>query len=147
MWLSFSVQEEVGLRGAKVVGEQIRPHIAIAIDATTAADIAGSTDKTCVCRAGNGPVVSFVDGGTLYDQELYQSIRSIAEEAGIQTQTKNRVAGRNNAASLQFSYTGARVSAISLPCRYIHSPSCFGKMSDIEGMEKLLHILAERLPV
>ena len=147
VWLSFSVQEEVGLRGAKVVGEAIRPNIAVAIDATTAADIAGSTDKTCVCRAGHGPVVSFVDGGTVYDRELYQFVRSVAKENGIETQTKNRVAGSNNAASLQFSHTGARVTAISLPCRYIHSSTCFGLFSDVEDMEKLLHLLAERLPV
>ena len=147
IWLSFSVQEEVGLRGAKVVGEAVRPDIAVAIDATTAADVAGSTDQTCVCRAGHGPVVSFVDGGTVYDQELYQYVRSIAKDHGIETQTKNRVAGRNNAAALQFSYTGARVTAISLPCRYIHSPTCFGRFSDVEDMEKLLLLLAERLPV
>lgn len=146
VYLSFSVQEEVGLRGAKVVGEAIRPDIAVAIDATTAADIAGSTDKTCVCRVGYGPVVSFADGATVYEQELYGEIRSIANECGIKTQTKNRIAGGNNGAALQRSYTGARVAAISLPCRYIHSPSCFGRMCDIEDMEKLLHLLVERLP-
>ncbi len=147
VWLSFSVQEEVGLRGAKVVGEAVRPDIAIAIDATTAADIAGSTDKNCVCRVGHGPVVSFVDGATVYDQELYSLIRSIATEDEIETQTKNRVAGGNNGASLQRSHTGARTAAISLPCRYIHSPTCLGKTSDIEAMEKLLHRLVERLTV
>lgn len=147
IWLSFSVQEEIGLRGAKVVGEAVCPDIAIAIDATTAADVAGSTDKTCVCRVGHGPVVSFADGGTIYDHELYSEIRSVADEYGIQTQTKNRIAGGNNAASLQRSHAGARAAAISLPCRYIHSPSCLGRMSDVEAMEELLHLLAERLTV
>lgn len=146
VWLSFSVQEEVGLRGAKVVGEAIRPDVAVAIDATTAADIAGSTDKTCVCRAGHGPVVSFADGATLYDQELYQWIRTIADENGIKTQTKNRIAGGNNGGALQRSHVGARTVAISLPCRYIHSPTCFGRFSDVEDMEKLLHLLVKRLP-
>lgn len=147
VWLSFSVQEEVGLRGAKVVGEAVRPDIAVAIDATTASDIAGSTDKTCVCRSGHGPVVSFADGATLYDQELYQRIRTLADENRIETQTKNRIAGGNNAGALQRSHVGARTAAISLPCRYIHSPTCFGRFSDVEAMEKLLHLLVERLPV
>lgn len=146
-WLSFSVQEEVGLRGAKAVAEAVRPEIAIAIDATTAADVAGSSDKTCVCRVGEGPVVSFADGATLYDQELYYSIRTLAEDNGIATQTKNRIAGGNNGAALQRGYVGAQTAAISLPCRYIHSPSCMGLMSDIESMEMLLLLLTERLTV
>ncbi len=147
IWLSFSVQEEVGLRGAKAVAEAVKPEIAIAIDATTAADVAGSSDKTCVCRVGEGAVVSFADGATLYDQELYRSIRALAEENGITTQTKNRIAGGNNGAALQRGYVGAQTAAISLPCRYIHSPSCMGLMSDIEAMEKLLFLLVERLTV
>ncbi len=147
IWLSFSVQEEVGLRGAKTVAEAVRPEIAVAIDATTAADVAGSSDKTCVCRVGGGPVISFADGATLYDQELYCSIRTFAEENDITTQTKNRIAGGNNGAALQRGYIGAQTAAISLPCRYIHSPSCMGLMSDIEAMEKLLFLLVERLTV
>ena len=147
IWLSFSVQEEVGLRGADVVTAEVCPDIAIAIDATTAADVAGSTDKTCVCRVDHGPVVSFVDGGTLYDQELYQQIRSLSADNGIKSQTKNRIAGRNNAASLQRSFKAVRVAAVSLPCRYIHSSTCFGRWSDIEAMEQLMHLLAERLPL
>lgn len=147
IWLSFSVQEEVGLRGAKVVGETVQPDIAIAIDVTTAADGAGSSDKTCVCRVGNGPVVSFMDKATLYDQELYQTIRSMADEEGIPTQTKNRIAGGNNAGALQRSHLGVRIAAISLPCRYIHSPSCVANFTDIERMEELLTLLSERLPV
>lgn len=147
IWLSFSVQEEVGLRGAKAVGEAVRPEIAVALDATTAGDIASSNDKTCVCRVGRGPVVSFADGGTVYDQELYKEIRAIADEHGIETQTKNRIAGGNNSASLQRSHIGARVAAISLPCRYIHSPSCMADETDIDMMEKLLFLLAERLTV
>ncbi len=147
LWLSFSVQEEVGLRGAKVVGNVIRPDIALAIDVTTAADVAGSTDKTCVCRVGNGPVVSFADGATLYDQELYTHIRDIARGEGILTQTKNRIAGGNNAGALQRSGVGVRTAAISLPCRYIHSPSCVADLSDVTLMERLLHILAERLAI
>ncbi len=145
IWLSFSVQEEVGLRGAKVVAEVVKPEIAVAIDATTAADIAGSNEKTCVCCLGAGPVVSFADGATLYDQELYQTVRSLAEENGIVTQTKNRIAGGNNGASLQRGHTGARTVAISLPCRYIHSPSCMGDLADVDMMKKLLKILVEEL--
>lgn len=147
IWLSFSVQEEVGLRGAKVVAEAICPQIAVAIDATTAADIAGSTDKTCVCRVGHGPVVSFADKATLYDTDLYEEIRALARQNDIETQTKTTIAGGNNAASLQRGNTGARTAAISLPCRYIHTSSCAANYRDVLAMESLLFLLAERLTV
>ncbi len=147
IWLSFSVQEEIGLRGAKVVGEQIKPNIAIIVDATTAADTIDNNDATCVCKIGQGAVVSFADRATLYDSELYTLIRTIANECNIPIQTKNRIVGGNNAGSIQRSHSGTRVAAISLPCRYIHSPLCVGKWSDIEAMNSLLHQFVMRLPL
>lgn len=146
MWLSFSVQEEVGLRGAGVVAEQIRPDIAIALDATTAADTVGSRPDTAVCHVGDGGVVSFADRATLYDRELYRQIRALAAEHGIPTQTKTRIAGGNNAGSIQRSGCGVRMAALSLPCRYIHSPACTGSWADVQAMEALLRILIEVLP-
>ncbi len=147
IWLSFSVQEEVGLRGAAVVGESVRPDIAVALDATTAADTVGSSRETAVCRVGDGAVVSFADRATLYDPALYRQIRALAEENRIPTQTKNRVAGGNNAGALQRSHTGVRMAAVSLPTRYIHSPGCMGSWHDVRSMEDLLTLLIERLPV
>ncbi len=147
IWLTFSVQEEIGLRGAKVIGEHIAPDIAVIIDATTAADTVGSSDSTCVCKVGQGAVVSYADRATLYDVELYQIIRVLAEQNAISTQTKNRVAGGNNAGAIQRSYIGVKTAAVSLPCRNIHSPSCVGNWADVEAMKKLLALLAERLPL
>lgn len=146
IWLSFSVQEEVGLRGAGVAAAQIQPDIAIAIDATTAADTVGSSAETAVSRMGGGAVVSFADRATLYDPTLYQEIRKIADNLNIPNQTKNRIAGGNNAGAIQCSGFGTRMAAISLPCRYIHSDSCTGRWSDVEWMEQLLFALLERLP-
>lgn len=146
MWLSFSVQEEVGLRGAGVAAEQIRPDIAIALDATTAADTVGSRPDTAVCCVGNGGVVSFADRATLYDRELYQQIRALAAEHNIPTQTKTRIAGGNDAGSIQRSGHGVRMAALSLPCRYIHSPACTGSWADVQAMEALLRVLIEVLP-
>ena len=145
VWLSFSVQEEIGLRGAGVAAEGIRPDIAVAIDATTAADTVGSSPESAVCRMGSGAVVSFADRATLYDADLYQHIRRLAEDKGIPTQTKNRIAGGNNAGAIQRSHTGVKMAAVSLPCRYIHSPSCLGCAEDARAMLELLQLLAEEL--
>ena len=145
LWLSFSVQEEIGLRGAGVATEAIRPDYAVAIDATTAADVAGNSPDQSVCFVGQGAVVSFADRATLYDPELYQRIRKMADEKGIPTQTKTTVAGGNNAGAMQGRHTGVRMTAVSLPCRYIHSSACMGKIQDVEAMYNLLEMLAEEL--
>ena len=145
IWLSFSVQEEIGLRGAGIATEAIRPAYAVAIDATTAADIAGNSPDQSVCFAGKGAVVSFADRATLYDPELYQRIRKMADEKGIPTQTKTTVAGGNNAGAMQGRHTGVKMTAVSLPCRYIHSSACMGRMADVKAMYDLLDMLAEEL--
>lgn len=145
VWLSFSTQEEIGLRGAGVASEQIKPDYVIAIDATTAADTAGSDEANAVCHVGKGAVVSFADGATLYDADLYQRIRELADDAGIPTQTKNKIAGGNNAGAMQRRGNGAYAAAISLPCRYIHSPACMGSGEDVDAMFKLLTTLSVEL--
>lgn len=145
IWLTYSVQEEIGLRGAGVATEQVKPDFAVAIDATTAADIAGSSEETAVCCMGKGAVVSFADGATLYDPDLYQQIREMADKAGIPAQTKNKIAGGNNAGAMQRRGIGARTAAVSLPCRYIHSPACMGSVKDVEAMYDLLTLMAKEL--
>ena len=145
IWLSFSVQEEIGLRGAGVATEAIHPEYAVAIDATTAADVAGNSPDRSVCFVGQGAVVSFADRATLYDPELYRRIRQMAEDNGIPTQTKTMVAGGNNAGAMQGRHTGVHMTAVSLPCRYIHSSACMGKMADVQTMYDLLLLLAEEL--
>lgn len=146
VWLSFSVQEEVGLRGAGVAASQIQPDIAVVLDATTAADIAGSAPADEVCVLEGGAVVPFADKATLYDAALYERIHTLAEKHAIPIQTKTRIAGGNNAGAMQRAYTGAQTAAVSLPCRYIHSPACLGSLVDVEAMENLLFLLVEELP-
>lgn len=145
IWITFSVQEEVGLRGAGAASKFIRPEYAVAIDATTAADTVGNSGEATVCRQGKGAVVSFADRATLYDPDLYGRIRTLAEKNDIPAQTKSRVAGGNNAGAMQQTNHGVRMAAVSLPCRYIHSPACVGRVEDADAMLRLLKLLAEEL--
>lgn len=145
VWLSFSVQEEVGLRGAGIATEQIQPDYVIAIDATTAADTAGSNEQNSVCCVGKGAVVPFADGATMYDADLYQRIRKWADDAAIPAQTKNKIAGGNNAGAMQRRGIGAYAASVSLACRYIHSSACMGSEKDVDSMLQLLNLLAVEL--
>ncbi len=145
LWLSFSTQEEIGLRGAGVATEAIQPDYIIAVDATTAADVAGNDGADVVCKMGSGAVVAFADRATLYDPNLYQRIHTIAKEHGIAAQTKTQIVGGNNAGAMQRRLTGAFTATVSLPCRYIHSPTCMGTVADYESMYRLITLLAEEL--
>ena len=132
-WAVFSTQEEIGTRGARVATFAVNPDFALALEATTAADIAGVSDDKSVCNLGNGPAVSFMDRATMYDRELYNA----ALQSGIAVQPKRAVAGGNNSGAIHLSREGVRTLAISLPCRYIHSPSCVANIKDMENMMAL----------
>lgn len=132
-YASFSVQEEIGLRGAKTSAYSINPDCAIMLESTSAADIAGVSEENSVCNLGKGPAVSFMDKATVYDRKFYEA----ALESGILCQPKRAVTGGNNSGAVHLSRKGVRSIAISLPTRYIHSASCVAKREDIDNMKKL----------
>ncbi len=130
---SFSVQEEVGLRGAKTAAYGIDPQSAIVLEATTAADITGVAEGSKVCVLGEGVAVSFMDRATVYDREYY----SAALNSGIPCQAKAAVTGGNNSGAVHLSREGVRTIALSVPCRYIHSSSSVANKTDCENLYKL----------
>ena len=141
----FQVQEEVGLRGAACTGSRVQPDRVLVLEATTAADLDGVTGDKRVCVLGDGPVVSFMDGATIYDRALYRMARETADENGIPSQTKTAIAGGNDAGALQRAGQGSAALAVSLPCRYIHSGASVVQQSDIDATRALLAALLPKL--
>ena len=141
----FNVQEEVGLRGSKCTSYAVDADIAIVLESTTAADLDGVSGANRVCVLGDGPVISFMDNRTIYDRELFELGFTFAKENNIPAQTKTAVAGGNDAGAIQTSGDGARVMAISLPTRYIHSGASVVKASDIDETRRLLKALLPEL--
>lgn len=144
-YFCFNVQEEVGLRGSACTSYSVQPDISVVLESTTAGDLCGVTGGDRVCVLGNGPVVSFMDGRTIYDKNLYNLAMTVAKDNGIKIQTKTAIAGGNDAGAIQTSGRGSRVMAISLPCRYIHSASSVVKADDINETRKLLKELLPKL--
>lgn len=144
-YFCFNVQEEVGLRGSGCTAYTVQPDVSVVFESTTASDICGVNGGDRVCILGKGPVVSFMDGRTIYDKELYRLALKTAENNGIQAQTKTAIAGGNDAGAIQTSGKGSRVMAISLPCRYIHSAASVVKKSDIDETRKLVKALLPKL--
>lgn len=133
-WAVFSTAEEIGCRGAAAAAYTVAPDAAIVLEATTAADIEGVPDSEKVCRLGEGAVVSFMDRGTVYDERLYALAFETAKKASVKVQPKAAVAGGNNASKIHLTRSGIPTAALSVPCRYIHSPSCVADMNDIESV-------------
>ena len=141
----FTVQEEIGTRGATVSAYTVNPDYAIVIETTTASDIPDTPDHKKVCKTGGGAVVSFMDRATLYDRELYKRAFDIAKSNNIPCQTKTVVAGGNDAGAIHKSAGGIKTIAVSLPCRYIHSGSSVCNTKDIESVERLAKELLKEL--
>ena len=144
-YFCFNVQEEVGLRGSGCSAYAVKPDVAVILESTTAADIDGVTGGDKCCVLGKGPVVSFMDGRTIYDKQIFDLAFEVAKENNIKIQTKTKIAGGNDAGEIQKSGAGCRVAAVSLPCRYIHSGSSVVKIGDIEETRRFLPLFLSKL--
>ena len=134
---AFTVQEEVGTKGAFGAAFSVMPEIALVLEGTTAADCAGVPEHQKVCWTGKGPVLSIMDGGTLYDRTLFALLRELAEQNQIPWQTKHYIAGGNDARTIQRTREGVRVAAMSAAVRYLHTPSSVASIADMEQMRIL----------
>lgn len=141
----FTVQEEVGTRGAAVSAYTVKPDYAIVIETTTASDIPDTPERKKVCKVGGGAVVSFMDRGTVYNKDLYNRVRRLADDNNISNQTKTLIAGGNDATAIHKSAGGIKTVAISLPCRYIHSASSVGNIKDMESVADLVKATLKEL--
>ena len=145
MDFAFTVQEEVGARGARTAAYTLDPEFAIIVETTTAADVIGVTERDRVCEQGKGAVVPFMDRGTIYDHALYELAFTVAQRGHIPIQTKTKVAGGNDAGSVHGIRDGVRCIAISAPCRYLHSPGVTVRESDAQAVADLTEKLAEEI--
>ncbi len=140
-YATFTVGEELGCRGAITATYTVNPDVALVLEATTAADLDGVAEQDKVCSLGYGPAVSFMDRGAVYDRTLY----NIAVNSGIKCQPKSAVTGGNNASKIHLNRSGVRTLAISVPCRYIHTPSCICDSDDIENAKDLAKFMINKI--
>jgi endoglucanase len=141
----FTAGEETGSKCAANAAYAVNPDICIVLEATTACDIPNSDGANKVCEVGKGGVVSYMDRGTVYDRNLYNTAFEVAKQHDIPVQTKTKVAGGNDAANISTSAGGVRCIAVSVPCRYLHTASCVASMNDLENVcrltEKLIGVV------
>ncbi len=134
---AFTVQEEVGTRGAFGAAFAMKPSVAIALEATTAADVPNvGKDKNVACL-GDGATLSFMDSATVYDKDELRRLIEIAEADGVKWQYKRAVTGGNDMGAVHRTGDGAKPVAISVPARYLHSPSVVVNKDDIFNVYRL----------
>lgn len=116
IYFVFTVQEEVGTRGATVASRYIDADIYLVIENTTCLDMPGVAEEKKSTNLGQGPALTIADRGTFADVDLRQQLAS----TGIKFQYKNVAAGGNDGFAI--SKNGKKVAAVSVPCRYLHTP-------------------------
>lgn len=144
MYFVFSVQEEVGVRGATVAAFGVEPDLGLAIDVTAT----GDTPKghRMEVRLGKGPAIKIRDAGMLADSRLIQWMVQTAEKARIPYQREILEFGGTDARAIQLSRSGVAAGVLSIPCRYVHAPSEMVDMEDVENAVRLLVNLLHTAP-
>ena len=145
LYACFTVQEEVGLRGARVAANRVMPDIGVVIEGTTCADVPGVKEHEQSTLLGKGPALSFADRTSIGDRELLEHFVKTAQEEKIPYQWKQTATGGNDAGKIQTSGAGVKVITVSVPCRYIHSPVSVLDIMDLENMRSLVEKALEKL--
>ena len=131
----FSVQEEVGCRGARPAAFGIAPDVAINFDVTGTGDAQGATPMAV--KLGGGAAVKIKDKSVICHQGLVDELLAVAKKNGIAVQTEILTYGGTDTSAVQMAGTGCRAGALSIPCRYIHSGVEMADLADMEAIVSL----------
>ncbi len=143
LYVCFTVQEEIGLRGATVAAYAVEPDIALVIETTTASDVSGTDEHQYVVRLNHGAAVTLMDSRTIVDKRLAAWLYENGNKKGIKTQYKESNAGGNDAGAIHLSKEGVKTCAISLPCRYLHSPVTVAAKDDVNSVYELSRLFLQ----
>lgn len=138
----FSTQEEVGVRGATTASFGIDPDLGLAVDVTQTGDTPNSARMEV--RLGLGPAVKLRDQGMLSDPRIVRWMLSTAQASHIPHQREVLERGGTDAEAIQLTRSGVPAGCLSIPCRYIHSPSEMVDINDVQNAVKLLVALAQK---
>ncbi|MBR2354164.1 MAG: M42 family metallopeptidase [Clostridia bacterium] len=145
LYFCFTVREEIGLSGAKVVANRLKPDVAIVLECTAVSDLAEVPEHRRVAMQGKGGALSLMDRSTVYDRDVVDFALDTAEKNGIPVQIKKFVSGGNDAGSIHKSGKGVKTLALSVPTRYLHSPACVANLNDVRSVTALCEALLRRL--
>ena len=133
---TFTVQEEVGTRGAITASYKVRPDVAIAVDVTDSGDL--PKRKNFEVKMGQGPAIKVMDRGMLAHPGLKRWMIEAARKNDIPYQLEVLTLGSTDARAMQLAHEGSAAGALSIPCRHVHTPSEMVSVRDVENAVSLL---------
>ncbi|MGI6643545.1 MAG: M42 family metallopeptidase [Bacillota bacterium] len=142
-----TVQEEVGLRGARVAGFRVNPDLAVALDTIPSGDTPDTNfNKEHPVAIGKGPVLQVTSGGMFADTTVLSLLKDAAEAAGVPYQLVTFTGGNTDSTAIHQVRAGIPSGAVTIPRRYSHSPVELLDLNDAVAALKLLESLARRMP-
>ncbi len=142
----FTVQEEVGIRGANVAAHTINPDFGFGLDTTIAYDLPGAQPHEQVTALGEGTAIKIMDAMTICDYRMVDYMKQVADKAKIKWQPELLTAGGTDTAGIQrMGKNGAISGAVSIPTRHLHQVIEMAHKKDIEGSIQLLGVCLESL--
>lgn len=139
----FSVQEEVGLRGAKTAAYQVKPDLGIGLDVTPAGDVPEAASRLPV-RLGGGAAVKIMDRSLICTPDVVHRMLETARENGIAVQREVLPYGGTDGGAIQHSRCGVPTGVISIPCRYVHSTAETVDTRDVQAALDLLLAVVQK---
>ena len=143
---AFTVQEEVGLRGARVAAYAEDPDAAVVLECTAANEVPSRKDLSPSTRLGAGPAVTVMDNSFIADPRMVEHFLSVAARKGIPVQVKQPTIGGTDAGAIQRVRRGVPAITIAVPARYIHSPAAIMNGADFDHAMALAREAMPRLP-
>lgn len=138
-YAAFTVQEEVGLRGASVAALEVKPDFSFGLDTTIAYDVPGSVPQERCTALGEGAAIKLMDSSVICDYRMIAYMKEVAKRNKIKWQPEILAAGGTDTASLQRMVPGGSISgAVSIPTRHIHQTIEMANRKDIAACIKLL---------
>ena len=142
---AFTVQEEVGLRGARVAAFSIDPDCAFALEGTIADEIPKEKDVSATTQMGKGPAITVMDRSFIADRRLVRLLIDTAEEQQIPYQIKQPGMGGTDAGAIHLVREGVPSATVAVPSRYIHSPVALLSLDDFDNTVRLMRESLSRL--
>jgi endoglucanase len=139
LYAAFTVQEEVGLRGARVAGYTIAPDVAFILEGTICDDMPKKKDISPTTTLGGGPAVTVVDRSVIADPRLVELLVKTALDNGIPYQFKQPNMGGTDAGAIHLTRAGVPSAVVAVPARYIHSPVSLLSLNDLDNEMRLMH--------
>lgn len=140
LYVAFTVQEEIGIRGAQTASYQIEPTIGVALDVTLAVDTPGISDDNHITRLGEGAAIKVMDMGTVSDAELVDEFIHLAELNEVPYQLEVLPLGATDNAAQQRARAGCRAITLSVPTRYVHTVTETLHTKDLHATLELLKL-------